>query len=123
MTRKKILLVDDSKTALFMEHMILKKESYDIVTAGDGEEGVAKAIAERPDLILMDMVMPRMTGLEAVRELRRQPSTQSIPVIMVTTRGEMENVESGFASGCNDYLTKPIDPVLLVAKIRDCLGG
>ena len=123
MTRKKILLVDDSKTALFMEHMILKKESYDIVTAGDGAEGVAKAIAERPDLILMDMVMPRMTGLEAVRELRRQPSTQSIPVIMVTTRGEMENVESGFASGCNDYLTKPIDPVLLVAKIRDCLGG
>jgi len=122
MNRKKILLVDDSKTALFMEHMILKKESFEIVTASDGEEGVAKALAERPDLILMDMVMPKMTGLEAVRELRRQPATRSIPVIMVTTRGEMENVESGYASGCNDYLTKPIDPAMLVAKVRDCLG-
>ena len=122
MARKKILLVDDSKTALQMEQMILRKGPYDLVFAGNGAEGVAKAEAEHPDLILMDVVMPQMTGLEALRELRQRPATKQIPVIMVTTRGEGENVEAGFSSGCSDYLTKPIDSVALMAKVRDYLG-
>jgi DNA-binding response OmpR family regulator len=122
MPRMKVLLVDDSRTSLFMERMILKKEPYDIVTASDGQEGVEKALAERPDLILMDMIMPRMDGLEAVRELRARAETRDIPIIMVTTRGEGDNVEDGFASGVNDYLTKPIDAVVLLAKVRDHLG-
>jgi CheY-like chemotaxis protein len=122
MTRKKILLVDDSKTVLLMEQMILKKGPYDVVLANDGSEGLDKAVSERPDLILMDMVMPSMNGLEAVRELRRRDATRYIPVIMVTTRGEAESVEAGFASGCNDYLTKPIDSMALLAKVRDHLG-
>ena len=63
-----------------------------------------------------------MSGLEAVRELRRRETTRCIPVIMVTTRGEAESMEAGFESGCNDYLTKPIDSVALLAKVRDHLG-
>ncbi len=122
MTRKKILLVDDSRTVLLMEQMILKKGPYDVVTATDGSEGLDRAVAERPDLILMDLVMPRMNGLEAVRELRQREATKFIPVIMVTTRGEAESVQAGFESGCNDYLTKPIDSVALLAKVRDHLG-
>ena len=122
MSRKKVLLVDDSPTSVFMERMILRKGAFDVVVAADGQEGVDKAVAERPDLILMDMVMPRMSGLEAVRELRARVETRDIPIIMVTTRGEGDNVEKGFASGVNDYVTKPIDGVLLLAKIRDCLG-
>lgn len=122
MTRKKILLVDDSKTVLLMEQMILKKGPYDVVMASDGTEGVDKAVAERPDLILMDLVMPKMSGLDAVRELRRREGTRYIPVIMVTTRGEAESVEAGYESGCNDYLTKPIDSGALLAKVRDHLG-
>jgi CheY-like chemotaxis protein len=122
MARKNILLVDDSKTALLMEQMILKNGPYQLVLAGDGAEGVAKAVSEHPDLILMDVVMPHMTGLDALKELRRREATKEIPVIMVTTRGEGENVEAGFASGCNDYLTKPIDSVALLAKVRDYLG-
>jgi DNA-binding response OmpR family regulator len=122
MTRKKILLVDDSKTVLLMEQMILKKGPYDVVMASDGSEGLDRAVAELPDLILMDLVMPRMNGLEAVRELRKRESTKSIPVIMVTTRGEAESMEAGFASGCNDYLTKPIDGSTLLAKVRGHLG-
>ena len=120
--KKKILLVDDSRTSLFMEQMILKKEPYDIITAGDGLEAVEKAEKEHPDLILMDVVMPRMTGFEALRELRGRESTRGIPIIMVTTRGEGPNVETGYQSGCNDYLTKPIDAVALLAKIHDYLG-
>ena len=123
MQKKKILVVDDSKTALFVESMILRKGPYELVTASDGVEAVEKAVAERPDLILMDVVMPRMDGFEACEALREREDTQAIPIIMVTTRGEAVNVETGFASGCSDYVTKPINGVELLAKVRDRLGA
>jgi DNA-binding response OmpR family regulator len=122
MDRKKILLVDDSSTVLLMERMILSKNDYDVVTARDGLEGVEKARAEHPDLILMDVVMPRMDGFEAVRQLRKEDATREIPVIMVTTRGELSSVENGYASGCTEYVTKPINGLELLAKVRSCLG-
>jgi DNA-binding response OmpR family regulator len=122
MDRKKILLVDDSSTVLLMEKMILSKSEYDVVTARDGVEGVEKARNERPDLILMDVVMPRMDGFEAVRKLREDDTTKAIPVIMVTTRGELQSVETGYASGCSDYVTKPINGLELLTKVRSCLG-
>ena len=121
-SRKKILVVDDSRTTLFMEQMILRRGPYDLVTASDGREALDKAVEERPDLILMDVVMPRMTGFEACRAIRERPETSQIPVILVTTRGEAENVETGFASGCSDYVTKPIDAVELLAKVRNFVG-
>ena len=120
--RKKILLVDDSSTILMMEKMILKKSPYQILTASNGEEGVARALAEKPDLILMDVVMPKMTGFEAVRRLRQEEATRNTPVIMVTTRAEPVNVEKGYECGCNDYVTKPIDATELLAKLRKQLG-
>ena len=119
---KKVLLVDDSSTVLMMEKLVLKKRAYQIVTASNGEEGVERALAERPDVILMDVVMPRMNGFEAVRRLRQQEATRDIPIIMVTTRGESDNVETGFASGCNDYITKPVDALELLTKLKDQLG-
>jgi DNA-binding response OmpR family regulator len=122
MDRKKILLVDDSSTVLLMERMILSKSEYDVVTAKDGQEGVEKALVEKPDLILMDVVMPRMDGFEACKKLREQEVTREIPVIMVTTRGELASVENGYSSGCNDYVTKPINGLELLAKVRSCLG-
>ncbi len=119
---KKVLLVDDSSTVLMMERMVLKKRSYEILTASNGEEGVRRALAERPDVILMDVIMPEMNGFEACRRLRQEEATRDIPIIMVTTRGEQVNVETGFESGCNDYITKPVDPLELLAKLRDQLG-
>ena len=121
MSNKKILVVDDSRTSLFLEQTILRKGSYQVVTALDGEEGVRKAHSENPDLVLMDVVMPKMDGFQALRKLRQDPATQSIPVIMVTTRGEGLNVETGFADGCNDYVTKPVDALELLTKIKSCL--
>ncbi|HEV3192158.1 MAG TPA: response regulator [Polyangiaceae bacterium] len=121
-TKKRILLVDDSNTSLMIEKMLLGKASYDVTTARDGDEAVKKAIVERPDLILMDVVMPKMTGLEACRALRAHGSTKTIPIILVTTRGERETVEQGYASGCNDYVTKPINGLELLSKLRDQLG-
>jgi CheY-like chemotaxis protein len=122
MTRKKILLVDDSPTSLFVERMVLKDGNYELVTARDGQEAVEQADLHRPDLILMDVVMPRMTGLEACRELRRRPPTERTPIILVTTRGESDSVEAGYESGCSDYITKPIDGLELLTKVRSHLG-
>lgn len=122
MPKPRILLVDDSNTVLTMERMFLSDETYDILVARDGEEGVAKALAERPDLILMDVVMPGIDGFEACRRLRQHTTTKEIPIIMVTTRGEAESIETGYSSGCNDYVTKPIDGLELLMKIRNCLA-
>jgi DNA-binding response OmpR family regulator len=119
--RKKILCVDDSATILMMERMILSKGPYDLVTASDGEEAVSKALAERPDLILMDIVMPRMNGFDACRRIRQEEAIRATPVIMVTTRGEVQNMENGFESGCNDYVTKPINATELLTKLRNFL--
>jgi CheY-like chemotaxis protein len=119
--RRKILLVDDSATALMIEQMLLGR-SYDLVVARDGREAVAKATAELPDLILMDVMMPNMNGLEATKAIRALEATKSIPIIIVTTRGEDKNVEAGFASGCNDYVTKPINGLELLTKFRDQFG-
>jgi CheY-like chemotaxis protein len=123
MSKKKVLVVDDSPTAMFMVTTILKREPYDLVKARDGQEAIEVAAAERPDLILMDVVMPRKTGFEACRELKRREDTKAIPVILVTTRGEGENVEAGFQSGCNDYVTKPINALELITKVRDHMGA
>ncbi|HEY7925486.1 MAG: PleD family two-component system response regulator [Burkholderiales bacterium] len=122
MSRKKILVVDDSKTALFMVTTILKKEPYELITAHDGQQAVEVAAAQQPDLILMDVIMPRMTGFEACRELKLREDTKAIPVILVTTRGEEANIETGFESGCNDYVTKPINAQELLAKVRDLVA-
>jgi len=123
MSKKKILVVDDSRTALFMVTTILRKERYELVTACDGEQALEMAATEHPDLILMDVIMPRKTGFEACRELKRREDTKAIPVILVTTRGEGENVEAGFQSGCNDYVTKPINALELITKVRDHMGA
>ena len=80
------------------------------------------ALAELPDLILMDVVMPRMDGFEACRVLRGHLTTRGIPIVMVTTRSEARSVESGFMSGCSDYVTKPIDGLELLSKVRSFLG-
>jgi CheY-like chemotaxis protein len=122
MNRKKILLVDDSATILMMERTILMRGPYDIVTASDGEQGVAKALAEKPDLILMDVIMPRMNGFEACRRIREEEGLRATPIIMVTTRGEETNVEMGFQAGCSDYVTKPINAVELMTKLKSYLG-
>ena len=119
--RKRILVVDDSQTAQMMTTMIINKGSYDVLTASDGEEGVQKATLERPDLILMDVMMPKMDGFEACRKLRSQDTTRDITIIMVTTRGAAVNVELGYGVGCSDYVTKPINSAELLAKIRNHL--
>jgi len=123
MPAKKILLVDDSCTSRLMNRMIFsQKSNYVLISASDGKEALQLAHAEKPDLILMDIVMPRMTGLEACRALKKDDATHNIPVILLTTRGEEKYVQEGYASGCSDYLTKPVNDVELLDLLQAYLG-
>ena len=119
--KKRILIVDDSPTVLMWQKQLLKFEQYETITACDGEEGVRVAREERPDLILLDVSMPKMDGFEACRALRAAPETQNIPILMVTTHSEMGNVIAGFEAGCNEYLTKPLDRSEYLTKVRSYL--
>jgi len=121
--KKKVLLVDDSNTVLLMEKMILAKGPYELVTARDGVEGVAKAKSEMPDIILLDVMMPNLDGLSACAAIRANPETAHIPIVMVTTRGEEQNIETAFRNGCNDYVTKPINGLELLTKLQNILGS
>ena len=114
-------MVDDAGTILMMERMFLTND-YDVVTAKDGQEAVRVALAEKPDLILLDVVMPKMDGFEACKQIRASAKIGATPIIMVTTRAEEENVEIGYRSGCTDYIAKPFNKTELVAKIKTCLG-
>jgi len=120
--KKKVLLVDDSSTVLLMEKMILAKGPYEIVTARDGVEGVAKAKSEQPDVILLDVMMPNLDGLSACAAIRADEATAHIPIVMVTTRGEEQNIETAFRNGCTDYVTKPINGLELLTKLNNILG-
>ncbi|MEP6999098.1 MAG: response regulator [bacterium] len=120
--KKRILIVDDSPTALLWQQLLLDHEQYFTITARDGAEGVRVAQSERPDLILLDVSMPTMDGFEACRALRAAPETRDIPILMVTTHSEMENVLAGFEAGCNEYLTKPLERTEYLVKVRSYLN-
>ena len=121
MSRKKILIVDDSETIVLFEKLILGS-GYEILTSKNGRLGVEKAVKEKPDLILMDIMMPEMDGVESLKAIRSHPETRTIPVIMVTTKSEQARVEVCYQLGCNDYLTKPIDKVELLSKVEKQLN-
>jgi CheY-like chemotaxis protein len=121
---KKILLVDDSSTSRMTARMLLAgHESYVLTSACDGKEGVEKAIAELPNLILMDIEMPRMNGLEACRLLKQNETTKNIPIVLLTMRSEEPFVRQAYANGCSDFLTKPVDEQKLALVIRKYLGS
>lgn len=113
----KILVVDDSPTERFFLADLLVKKGYTVITAGDGEEAFAKVKAERPSLVLMDVVMPGQSGYQVTRALARDPETQGIPVVMCTSKSNETDRIWGLRQGARDYLVKPIRPDELLSKI------
>jgi twitching motility two-component system response regulator PilH len=114
---KKILVVDDSPTERHVMVELLTKNGYQVVTAESGEEGVVKAKAEKPDLIIMDVVMPGLNGYQATRTITRDDETKNIPVLMCTSKGQETDKIWGLRQGAQDYLVKPVNPEELLAKI------
>lgn len=105
----KVLIVDDSPTETYKLTGMLEKNGHTVISAGNGEDGVATAKLERPDLVLMDIVMPGLNGFQATRQLTKAPETSHIPVIIVTTKDQETDRVWGMRQGAKAYLTKPID--------------
>lgn len=119
--KKRVLIVDDSPTALVWQLLLLQGESYDTLTASDGAEGVRVARLERPDLILLAVTPPSMDGYAACRALRAAPETRDIPVLMIATNGDTGSMLAGFEAGCSEYITKPLDRAEYLGKVRGYL--
>ncbi|TAH45513.1 MAG: response regulator [Betaproteobacteria bacterium] len=114
----KILVVDDSPTERLALTEVLSKNGYRVVTADSGEEAIAKSQLEKPDLILMDVVMPGMNGYQATRTISRNDATRRIPIIMCTSKGLETDKIWGMRQGAYDYLVKPVNHTELLARIK-----
>jgi twitching motility two-component system response regulator PilH len=118
MAVNKILIVDDSPTERTFLESVLTKSGFTVVQASSGEEGVEKAKAELPDLVLMDVVMPGLNGFQATRAITREETTKHIPVFICTTKDQETDKIWGMRQGAKDYLVKPINGSDLIAKIK-----
>lgn len=115
---RKILIVDDEKNIVDIIAFNLKKEGYTVITATDGEEGVQKAMEENPDLILLDIMMPKMDGLEMCRKIREK---HNVPIVMVSAKTQELDKIVGLTTGADDYVTKPFNPLELMARVKSQL--
>ncbi len=117
-----VLIVDDSPTEQHVISSMLEKHGFETVMASDGEEAILIAESAKPDIILMDVVMPGMNGFQATRQLTKNPSTASIPVVMVTTKDQETDRIWGLRQGAVEYLMKPVEDDDLLAAVRATLS-
>ena len=118
MPKEKILVVDDEEDILELVRHNLSREGYQVVCAATGEKAVDKAHKEKPDLIVLDLMLPGIDGLQVARTLKADARTRLIPIIMLTAKGEEADIVTGLELGADDYITKPFSPRVLLARIR-----
>ena len=118
---RKILAVDDEKHIVRLVQINLQKEGYEVATASTGREALDRVGESRPDLIVMDVMMPEMDGFEALKKLKENPETRDIPVIMLTAKAQDADVFRGWQSGADLYLTKPFNPAELLSFVKRLL--
>ena len=119
----RVLIVDDSPTEIYVLKTMLEKHGHQTSQAGSAEEGIAKAKSDKPDLVLMDVVMPGTNGFQATRAICKDPETAKIPVIIVTTKSQESDKVWGIKQGAKDYITKPVEEGELMVKIKAALAG
>ena len=117
-----ILAVDDDERIRRLAQMILQRAGYRVTTANDGREALDRIAQERPDLVLLDITMPHMDGIECLRRLRADPETARLPVILLTARAQDEDILEGTRSGADQYLLKPFNPVEIVEIVKSTLA-
>jgi len=123
MNKGKVLVVDDEVYILHILDFSLNAEGYEVITAEDGEQGLAKAKSEQPDLVVLDVMMPKIDGYEVCRQLKQDPKMKDVPVILLTAKGRDIDRKLGLEVGADDYITKPFSPNKLIEKIGSFLGG
>ncbi|MCK6413306.1 MAG: response regulator [Azonexus sp.] len=120
---KKILIVDDEPNIVISLEFLMKKEGFEVAVAGDGEEALSKAGTFAPDLILLDVMMPKKSGFEVCEALRADPARSGLRIVMLTAKGRDTEVAKGLALGANAYVTKPFSTKDLVAKVKEMLAA
>ena len=118
MAKKRILVVDDEKHIVRLVQLNLERAGYEVITAYDGLEALEKVQSEHPDMIVLDVMMPRLDGFETLRRLRANPETAEIPVIMLTAKSQEQDIFTGWQSGADCYLTKPFNPMELLTFVK-----
>ncbi len=119
----KILIADDEPNILISLEYLMKREGFDVTLARDGQEAIDAILRDRPDLVLLDVMMPRKTGLEVCQEVRADPQLQGLLILMLTAKGRDTDVAKGLALGADAYVTKPFSTKDLVARVRSMLQG
>lgn len=119
---KKILIADDEQNIVISLEFLMKREGFDVVVANDGEEAVRRIRAELPDLVLLDVMMPKKSGFEVCQEVKADPALQAVRILMLTAKGRDTEVAKGLALGADAYMTKPFSTRDLVARVRSMLG-
>jgi DNA-binding response OmpR family regulator len=119
----KILIVDDEPNIVISLEFLMKKEGFEVAIAGDGEEALAKVASFAPDLVLLDVMMPKKSGFEVCEALRADPARAGLRIVMLTAKGRDTEVAKGIALGANAYVTKPFSTKELVAKVKELLAG
>jgi len=119
---KKILIVDDEPNIVISLEFLMKREGFQVAVVGDGEEALRKIAAFEPDLVLLDIMMPKKSGFEVCQEVRANPAWAGIKLIMLTAKGRDTEVQKGMALGADAYVTKPFSTRDLVIKVRSVLG-
>jgi adenylate cyclase len=117
-----ILVIDDDPVIQKLLSVNFELEGYRVVAAGDGPDGLKRATTDTPALILLDVMMPRMDGVEVVRRLKADDSTKDIPVILLSAKAQSTDISSGLDAGADDYITKPFDPLELLDKVAALIG-
>lgn len=119
---EKILIVDDDLETLRLMGMMLQRQGYQIAAANNGKQALSSARSEHPDLIVLDIMMPDIDGYQVARELRQDPETMNIPILMFTAKSQVNDKVAGYESGADDYLTKPVHPAELAARVKVLLS-
>ena len=122
MSEKKILVVDDEPHILRSLTFVLKKEGYDVSSATNGEEALAKIRESKPSLMFLDVMMPKKNGYEVCQEVKGDPSLSGICIIMLTAKGQEADREKGLSLGADEFVTKPFSPMKVVERVREILG-
>jgi len=118
---KRILVVEDNETNMYLIRFILRKSGHQVIEAGTGEEGVELALKEKPDLVIMDLQLPGIDGLEATRRIRNSEANEEIPIIALTSHAMAGDKEKALKAGCTGYIEKPINPETFMAEIEKYL--
>jgi len=117
-----VLVIDDDPVILELLRVNFEIEGFEVVTAKDGDEGFALASKLQPDIVISDIMMPRRDGLQLLRDLKADPRTEDLPVILLSAKAQKSEVEHGLDMGADDYITKPFDPIQLIDRLNAVMG-